>query len=266
MYCQVCDRAVRASFGWAEELRLHVRSRIFSPHAIHAVVRAASSTARGHAPGRSSAGRKHRRHEGQTERKQQQDGQRALQCFSLKHWKAVEASEAASQPWKGGNNIFGPSSTAGPGQPGIYGTQGQPSVANVPGGRLGPVSWTDKAGNLWLFGGGGFDSNGTFGLLNDLWKFDPSAGEWTWILGANTVGAANGGQPGIYGQQGSAAAANTAGGRSGAVGWTDASGNFWLFGGAGFDASDTNGNLNDLWKFSPSSGQWTWVGGSAIRI
>jgi N-acetylneuraminic acid mutarotase len=165
--------------------------------------------------------------------------------------------------WMGGNNIFGPSSTAGPGQPGVYGTQGQPSVANVPGGRLGPVSWTDKNGNLWLFGGGGFDSNGTFGFLNDLWKFDPSAGEWTWILGSNTVGAANGGQPGIYGQQGTAAAANTPGGRSGAVGWTDASGNFWLFGGAGFDASDTNGNLNDLWKFSPSSGQWTWVGGSA---
>lgn len=167
--------------------------------------------------------------------------------------------------WMGGSNsLTGQGTTAGPGQPGVYGTQGQSSAANIPGGRFGPVSWTDKNGNLWLFGGSGFDSNRTFGYLNDLWKFDPSTGEWTWISGSNTVGAANNdGQPGIYGQQGTAAATNTPGGRFGAVSWTDASGNFWLFGGGGFDASDTDGNLNDLWEFSPSSSQWTWIGGSA---
>ena len=34
-----------------------------------------------------------------------------------------------------------------------------------------------------------------------------------------------------YGTQGTPAAGNTPGGRDGGVGWTDNSGNFWLFGG-----------------------------------
>jgi len=163
--------------------------------------------------------------------------------------------------WMGGSSVL----TSGDnGQPGVYGTQGQPSAANIPGGRLGAVTWTDKDGNLWLFGGGGFDSADTTGFLNDLWEFDPSTKEWTWVSGSNTIPAINGGQPGIYGQQGTPAATNTPGGRSGALGTTDANGNLWLFGGAGFDAVGTDGNLNDLWEFSPSTREWTWVGGSSI--
>jgi hypothetical protein len=33
------------------------------------------------------------------------------------------------------------------------------------------LSWTDTSGHLWLFGGEGFDANGTFGALNDLWEY-----------------------------------------------------------------------------------------------
>jgi N-acetylneuraminic acid mutarotase len=165
--------------------------------------------------------------------------------------------------WMGGSSVLTQQSSGEKGQPGVYGTQGQPSAANIPGGRLGAVTWTDKVGNLWLFGGGGLDSTETFGFLNDLWEFDPSTNEWTWVSGSNTIPAFNGGQPGIYGQQGTPAATNTPGGRSGAVGTTDGNGNLWLFGGAGFDAAGTNGNLNDLWEFSPSTREWTWVGGSS---
>jgi N-acetylneuraminic acid mutarotase len=165
--------------------------------------------------------------------------------------------------WMGGSSVLTQQDNGEKGQPGMYGTQGQPSAGNIPGGRLGAVSWTDKEGNFWLFGGAGLDSAETFGFLNDLWEFNPSTKEWTWVSGSNTIAAFNGGQPGIYGQQGTPAATNIPGGRSGALGWTDANGNLWLFGGAGFDAADTNGNLNDLWEFSPSSGEWTWVGGSS---
>jgi N-acetylneuraminic acid mutarotase len=165
--------------------------------------------------------------------------------------------------WMGGSSVLTQNDNGKYGQPGMYGTQGQPSAANIPGGRLGAVSWTDKDGNFWLFGGGGLDSTETFGFLNDLWEFDPSTNEWTWVSGSDTIAAFNGGQPGIYGQQGTPAVTNTPGGRSGALGWTDANGNLWLFGGAGFDAADTNGNLNDLWEFSPSTREWTWVGGSS---
>jgi N-acetylneuraminic acid mutarotase len=165
--------------------------------------------------------------------------------------------------WMGGSSVLTQHDNSEYGQPGVYGTQGQPSAANIPGGRLGAVSWTDKQGNFWLFGGAGLDSAETFGFLNDLWELNPSTQEWTWVSGSNTIAAFNGGQPGIYGQQGTPAAANVPGGRSGALGWTDTSGNLWLFGGAGFDATDTNGNLNDLWEFSPSTSEWTWVGGSS---
>jgi N-acetylneuraminic acid mutarotase len=163
----------------------------------------------------------------------------------------------------GGSSVLTQNDNGEKGQPGVYGTQGQPSAANIPGGRLGAVSWTDKEGNFWLFGGGGLDSAETFGFLNDLWEFDPSTKEWTWVSGSNTIAAFNGGQPGIYGQQGTPAATNIPGGRSGALGWTDTNGNLWLFGGAGFDAADRNGNLNDLWEFSRSTREWTWVGAAA---
>ena len=36
----------------------------------------------------------------------------------------------------------------------------------------------------------------------------------------------------------------------------------WLFGGLGIDSTGNGGNLNDLWKFDPTSDLWTWVGGS----
>jgi hypothetical protein len=49
------------------------------------------------------------------------------------------------------------------------------------------------------------------------------------------------------------------------VSWTDASGVLWLFGGLGFDDAGAIGQLNDLWKFDPATGQWAWMGGSTVR-
>ena len=43
-------------------------------------------------------------------------------------------------------------------KPGIYGTKGIPSAANVPGTRDGSVAWVDSVGNLWLFGGYVYDN------------------------------------------------------------------------------------------------------------
>jgi hypothetical protein len=128
---------------------------------------------------------------------------------------------------------------------------------NTPGARSGGVTWVDSSGNLWLFGGYGFDSNGTLGYLNDLWTYTPSVtgGTWTWVGGSDVVNVA-----GSYGTPG--LSSNIPGARSGAVSWTDTSGNFWLFGGAG-EAQSGSGFLNDLWRYSPSLGLWTWVTGSS---
>ena len=134
---------------------------------------------------------------------------------------------------------------------GVYGTVGVAATGNVPGSRLSSVSWADSSGNFWFFGGVGYDSTGTQGYLNDLWKFNPAARTWTWVSGSDFVSTADGGQPGVYGTLGIAATTNTPGGRDGALGWTDSSGNLWLFGGFGYDSTDTPGDLNDLWSFQP---------------
>jgi N-acetylneuraminic acid mutarotase len=139
---------------------------------------------------------------------------------------------------------------------GVYGTQGTPAASNLPGSRYSASSWLDSSGNLWLFGGYGYDSTGVLGSLSDLWQYSPSTGLWTWVSGGNGDNAS-----GVYGTQGTAAASNLPGARYAASSWIDSSGNLWLFGGVGYDASGGVGNLNDLWRYSPGSGQWTWVSG-----
>lgn len=132
-------------------------------------------------------------------------------------------------------------------QPGSYGAQGVAAANNVPGGRESPATWIDSSGNLWLFGGVGFDSSvapGVFGDLNDLWKY--SGGEWIWVSGSNSAT-----QTAVYGTEGAAAAVNMPGGRDRAVGWTDMSGNLWLFGGINSQYVADGGVFNDLWEYQP---------------
>ena len=182
-------------------------------------------------------------------------------------------------------------------QVGIYGTPGVASGTNAPGGRQEAVGWADAAGNLWLFGGEGEDGNNpptANGILDDLWVYNITANQWTFVMGNTTAN-----QTGVYeaqtvvGPVSTIGAASTCGltvgltvggkvicspvsttgalpgSRWGASGWTDAGGNFWLYGGWGLDSSGTNGNgaLNDLWVYTPNStvgqpGTWTWIKGS----
>lgn len=141
---------------------------------------------------------------------------------------------------------------------GIYGTQGTGSTSNAPGARSKALSWIDSGGTFWLFGGQGYDGTGSLGTLNDFWSFNPSNSQWTWVSGATTRDGAP-----TYGTQGTGATTNIPGSRTGACGWKDGSGNFWLLGGYGNNASGSGKLLNDLWEYSPSSSQWTWVSGAS---
>jgi hypothetical protein len=133
-----------------------------------------------------------------------------------------------------------------------------PYPTPVPGGRLGSATWTDNAGNLWLFGG---KSPGAH-FLNDLWEystaglnasnFTTAVGQWIFVGGSELVD-----QPGTYSGAGA-----VPGARVNPVSWKDSSGNFWLFGGYGFDGSGNLGYLNDLWEYT--GGKWTFVLGSAL--
>jgi N-acetylneuraminic acid mutarotase len=142
------------------------------------------------------------------------------------------------------------------GSAGVYGTLGTASPSNLPGARRGSMSWRDNAGNLWLMGGSGFAASGS-GYLNDLWKYNTSTNEWTWMGGTNAVEGT-----GVYGTRGVASPANAPGARGYAARWSDSAGNLWLMGGEGYGESGSSGNLNDLWKYSTATNQWTWIGGA----
>jgi hypothetical protein len=221
--------------------------------------------------------------------------------------------------WVGGDNIAG--------QPSIFGASGVVAASGVPGATEGASSWTDTAGNLWLFGGskesinidvnnlwkydganwlwmngnqGADNPQSNYGTIspnnpgpgarqyaatwlsrdsvnsidylwlfggyvrinaagntkpaNDLWKYNTSSGQWTWVGGSS-----------IHSQAGNYGTINAMpGARYGAISWRDSLGNFWLFGGYGYAETGSAGALNDLWKFDPNNNLWTWVGGSKL--
>ena len=138
-----------------------------------------------------------------------------------------------------------------------YFTGATPSTSNYPGGRTGSVGWRDGNGNLLIFGGEGNDDNQVVGNLNDLWEFDISSKEWTWIKGSEFSD-----QSGSYGTLGVNQISNTPGGRRGSVNWKDNDGNYILFGGYGVDENGDEGYLNDLWMFSSVVPQWIWISGN----
>ncbi len=155
--------------------------------------------------------------------------------------------------WVSGSQTITAGSTDG-----VYGTKGTPASGNVPGGRQAAMSWIDGSNNFWLFGGYNLSTTGQPNAFNDLWEF--SGGQWTWVSGANIVN-----QTGVYGVEGTAAASNVPGARWGSAAWFDTTNSgsttrLWLFGGEGYD-STANGTLGDLWQFNVTTGQWTWIKG-----
>ena len=145
--------------------------------------------------------------------------------------------------WRSGSSTQGAA--------GVYGSITVEAAGRTPGARHTGSTWTDGSGNLWLFGG--FNGNSTFpARYNDLWRYRPSTGRWTWMKGSSSAG-----QVGVYGSLGVAAAGNTPGARQGAASWFTPDGNLWLFGGFNGTAY-----FNDLWNYNLASGRWTWVSGS----
>jgi N-acetylneuraminic acid mutarotase len=150
--------------------------------------------------------------------------------------------------WKGGATTMNAR--------GIYGTKGSPAAGNVPGARLGAMTWTGNATQRWLFGGVGVDGNGNTSDLSDLWSYNPGTSQWTWVGGLTTNG-----DNGTYGTPGIPAVGNLPSSRKNSATWTDAAGKLWLFG--GYHDNAGNGYLNDLWSYNPGTGLWTWINGSS---
>jgi N-acetylneuraminic acid mutarotase len=171
---------------------------------------------------------------------------------------------AAANQW----TWIGPAPSNVANQNGNYGTQGTGTGTTAPGGRQAAVLWADSSGNLWLFGGFGLDSAGTGNagpppagaILNDLWEFNITTKQWTWVSGSNLAN-----QTGTYSTEASSnlstgVATDTPGSRWGAVGWTDVNNNLWFYGGWGYGTTTTDptGFLDDIWEYQHSSGLWIW--------
>ncbi len=130
-------------------------------------------------------------------------------------------------------------------------------VLNSPSARSGSVSWKDKSGAIWLYGGYGTSLSGEYGYLSDLWKYDGVTHNWLLIkgdTGVNELGKYSSSYPDSIRNPGC---------RSRAMFWVDTVGFFWLYGG---DRGDFDGyrDMSDLWKYDPFTNQWIWIKGDSI--
>lgn len=136
-----------------------------------------------------------------------------------------------------------------------WGQQKTSDGNNTPGSRSDCTSWTDKNGNLWLFGGltADPDNIGLSNYYNDLWVFDIKKTQWQWVAGIN--------KPNQFADtlvNGKDDKGPTPSSRSNATGWYDAKRNtLWLYGGTGYGISSSEkGGLSDMWSYAIDDGKW----------
>lgn len=140
----------------------------------------------------------------------------------------------------------------------VYGSLGIEGASVAPGNRYSAMMFCGKDGKIYLFGGKrrlGFSaSNETY---NSMFSFNPSTLRWTWIGGTQSNNAT-----GTFGSKGVANSANVPSARESGGACMDTAGNFWVFGGSGFDSTGTFGALSDLWKYDGNN--WTWMAGTNV--
>ncbi len=135
-----------------------------------------------------------------------------------------------------------------------YGTLGVAGIINNPGIRLASSSWVHN-GQLYLFGGG---SDGNFFYnYNDIWRYDISSNNWTWIKGDTILHVAA-----KYGTRGVADSNNN----PGAIVFQQdcyLNGKLYVFGGRTqmFPSSGSfwRRECNELWEYDHLTNNWTWL-------
>jgi hypothetical protein len=137
--------------------------------------------------------------------------------------------------------------------PGIYGTMGVAAPSNVPGARRAYARWQDQSNKFYLFGGVGYDANGTQGHLNDLWRYDPSINQWAWIGGSKFIleSASMDSLCQEASDEPSGRMENRAAWRSGC----------YL---VSFGGYNSQGDYNDLWAFNLNTKKWKWLSGDVL--
>jgi gliding motility-associated-like protein len=133
---------------------------------------------------------------------------------------------------------------------------------NNTGNTFGCNYWKINQGNFWVFAGktfnGGFPHYYNYlaeysGILN-AWagKKTPTYRNPPYSFTAYQYPTSK------YNVKGVASVCGTPSGREGALTWTDAQGDMWLYGG-----KDTTGLHSDMWKYNIALNMWMWVGGDS---
>ena len=144
--------------------------------------------------------------------------------------------------WMGGDTL--------PGSIGNHGTMGVPSALNVPPPSTENASSWVLGNELWFFGG--MSQGGPY--VGDLWRYNITTDEWTWMKGDTTMGA-----PAVYGTKGVSSPTNFPGARICYSRWQDNNDDFWIFGG-----TSITGTTNDVWKYTLATNEWTWMNGPNV--
>ncbi|MCF2220309.1 T9SS type A sorting domain-containing protein [Chryseobacterium sp. PS-8] len=163
-----------------------------------------------------------------------------------------------------------------------YGTLGVENPANFPASVYQPCSWIDSTGNFWLFGGqvtnaDNYTSNvGKQAFLNTLWKYNPNTNQWTWMRGANPTDYVENVNsvydkpysPGYYGIKNIEDPLNMPHSRNFAISWFKNNELFFGYG-AYYNNDgivDASYIFRDIWKYSISSNNFTWIGGRSSGV
>ncbi|MEO6283331.1 MAG: kelch repeat-containing protein [Dyadobacter sp.] len=137
----------------------------------------------------------------------------------------------------------------------IRGDKKSPTAENYPGSRSKASSWTDKNGNLWLFGGIAYkpETEGKNDYFSDLWMFETSSNRWQWVSGASKPNLPIG-----YDKKNPSSKDNSPTPRASSATWYDQEKNqLWLYGGMGYDSSANDlGALSDLWFYDIATDIW----------
>lgn len=128
------------------------------------------------------------------------------------------------------------------------------SINTQPEGRKGASTWVDKNGDLWMFGGRGFDNVSNY---DQMWHFSAKKNNWILMGGTDKTNQKN-----KVSNKKENSTGSLPGARYGSAFWSDKDGNFWMFGGSVYSNEKAKDSyLADLWQFDFNKKTWILVAG-----
>lgn len=166
----------------------------------------------------------------------------AFQCYS-DVWRYNIASNTWT--WMSGSSALG--------APPDYGIWQVQTPSNTPGGRIAYSYWRDQDGMFWFFGG-----CDDVDFFSDMWRYDPSVNQWTWMAGTVQPNDTNG-----FPVRCRADIDHPMRRADNCTNWVDGCGRLLNYGG-GFLDGQLAIYCDDIWSFDPGTNLFAWHDGTQI--